>query len=99
MRKPDNHTGPLGNSESVSTDNLKSDRQSSTGTDDDSTTSDIVTPSASSTAAIIADSPSPPDTSTSPLSSSNEKMIRFLTETAAIKTGPKTKAIKFPVKV
>ncbi len=99
MRKPDNHTDPLGNNESVSTDNVKNDGRSSTGTDNDSTSSDIVTPGASSTAAIIADSPSPPDASTSPLSTSNDKMIRFLTETAAIKTGPKTKAIKFPVKV
>ena len=78
---------------------MKDEEQSSAGTDNDSTSSDIVTPAASSAAAIIADSPSPADALASPLSSSNEKMIRFLTETAAIKTGPKTKAIKFPVKV
>ena len=103
MRKIEhqNHRMPLGNSEMMTTTRLKtmdgvSDARRVPMDSEVSTTA----PSSSNTT-IIANSPSPVSglQQAPHLTSSTDKMINFLDKTAAIKTGPKTKAIKFPVKV
>lgn len=103
MRKIEhqNHRMPLGNSEMMNTTRLKTmdDVSDARRVPTDSEVS-TTAPSSSNTT-IIANSPSPVSglQQAPHLTSSTDKMINFLDKTAAIKTGPKTKAIKFPVKL